>query len=326
MIYIIFFLILSLLSLIYYKYAQKAKILDNPNQRSSHTTPTIRGGGIVFFAAVLLFFMYEFSSSQTIPTPYFLSGFLLLSILGFIDDKKELSAAIRFPFQLIAVALILYEAGLFTSNLSIWLQIVGFIIAVGFVNAFNFMDGINGITGFYTLAIILPLLYLNHTYPVFDNNFFYVILMAIFIFGIYNFRKKALMFAGDIGSMALAAVILFWLAKMMIRLQSPILLALVVVYGVDSALTILNRLRHKENIFKAHRWHLYQKFVDIWDWPHLKTAFMYMFIQLAISFVIIKYVKSDILNQMLILFGIYISVSIIYILFYKHFKKLQTIL
>jgi len=324
MIYIIFFLLLSLASLIYYKYAQKAKILDNPNQRSSHTTPTIRGGGIVFFAAVLLFFIYKFSSSQTIPNPYFLSGFLLLSILGFIDDKKELSATIRFPFQLIAVALILFDAGLFTSNLPIWLQITGFIIAVGFVNAFNFMDGINGITGFYTLAIILPVLYLNHTYPVFDNNFFYVIIIAILVFGFYNFRKNALMFAGDIGSMSLAAVILFWLTKMMIAIHSPLLLALVVVYGVDSALTILNRLRHKENIFEAHRWHLYQKFGDIWAWSHLKTALVYMSLQLIISFLIINFLKPDIYFQIIILIGVYLMVSLLYFFIYRNFTKIKS--
>jgi len=319
MTYIIYFIILSIISFSYYKYAQKANIIDNPNHRSSHTTPTIRGGGMVFFVAIILYFLWQYK----MPYPYFFSGFLLLSILGFIDDKKELSAKIRFPFQMLAVGLILYESGLFTANIPAWIQVLAFVVAVGFINAFNFMDGINGITGFYTLAIILPLLYLNHHYKIFENDFFYVVLIAIIVFGFYNFRTKALMFAGDIGSMSLAAVILFWLTKMILELKSPLLLALVVVYGVDSALTILNRLRHKENIFEAHRWHIYQKFGDVWHWHHLITAFVYMFIQLLISMIVINYINLNISNQVLLLFMIYVSVSIVYVFLHKHFESIK---
>ena len=317
MLYILYTIILFIITYGYYKYALASKILDNPNHRSSHTTPTVRGGGVVFFVAVLLYFLYQLK----IEYPYFLSGFLLLSIIGFIDDKKELSAKVRFPFQLLAVALILYDAGLFSNALPVWLQLIAFVVAVGFINAFNFMDGINGITGFYTLAVVLPLLWINSKYPVFDNQFFYFILLAICVFGFFNFRKQALMFAGDIGSMSLAAVLLFWLSKMMIELKSPILLSLVVVYGVDSALTILNRLIHKENIFDAHRWHLYQKFVDVWHWAHLKTAVVYMIIQLIISTFIIKYTDLEVNKQIVVLFVVYLFVSAVYILFYGYFNK-----
>ena len=319
MLYILYTILLFLVTYGYYKYALASKILDTPNHRSSHSTPTVRGGGIVFFVAVLLYFLYHLK----IEYPYFLSGFLLLSIIGFIDDKKELSAIVRFPFQLLAVGLILYDAGLFSNALPVWLQLIAFVVAVGFINAFNFMDGINGITGFYTLAVVLPLLWINSKYPVFDNQFFYFILLAICVFGFFNFRKQALMFAGDIGSMSLAAVLLFWLSKMMIELKSPILLSLVVVYGVDSALTILNRLIHKENIFDAHRWHLYQKFVDVWHWQHLKTAFVYMIIQLLISALIIKYIAVDVNKQLIILIAVYVLVSAVYVLFYKYFDRFQ---
>ncbi len=319
MLYLLYTFLLFLVTYGYYKYALASKILDNPNHRSSHTVPTVRGGGMVFFVAVLLYFVYQFK----IAYPYFLSGFILLSVLGFIDDKKALSAKMRFPFQLLAVGLILYEAGLFTSGIPVWAIIIGFIVAVGFINAFNFMDGINGITGFYTLAVILPLLWVNSKHPVFDHHFFYFILLAIGVFGFFNFRKQALMFAGDIGSMSLAAVLLFWLTKMMIDLKSPILLAFVVVYGVDSALTILNRLKHRENIFEAHRWHLYQKFGDLWHWQHLKTAAVYMIIQLLISVFITKYIAVDLSKQLIVLIAVYVLVSVIYILFYKYFDRFQ---
>lgn len=307
------FIFISFLSYIYYKYAQKANIIDNPNHRSSHSKPTVRGGGVVFLMAVLLYFLWQFKISY----PYFFIGFLMLSVLGFIDDKKELSAKVRFPFQVIAVGFILYDAGLFTGNIPIYVQVISYIIAVGFINAFNFMDGINSITGFYTISILIPLLYLNTQYPIFDNNFFYIVLIAIVVFGFYNFRKKALMFAGDVGSMALAAALLFWLSKYMIALKSPLLLTFVAVYGVDSAITILYRLLHKENIFKAHRWHLYQKFVDKWHWSHMQVAFLYSIFQLVISILAILFINTSFKLQMIVLLLVYFFFITIYILLKK---------
>ena len=315
--YILYSILLFLVTYGYYKYALSSNILDNPNHRSSHTIPTVRGGGIVFFVAVLLYFL----SQSKVEYSYFFSGFILLSILGFIDDKKELSATIRFPFQLLAVGLILYDAGLFTSNLPVWIQILGFIVAVGFINAFNFMDGINGITGFYTLGIILPLLWVNSKHPIFENQFFYFVLIALAVFGYFNFRKQALMFAGDVGSMALAAVILFWLTKMMIDLKSPILLGFVAIYGIDSALTILRRLLKKENIFEAHRWHLYQKFVDLWKWNHLKVAFVYTIVQLLISFILLPFLNTSIIEQSIIVLSVYLIIGIMYLYFQFKFSK-----
>ena len=314
---VILFLLLLLSAYVYYRYAIKTNILDTPSKRSSHTIPTVRGGGIVFFLAVILFFIMQ----QKIAYPYFFTGFLLLSILGFIDDKKTLSAKLRFPFQLVAIALILYDAGLFENNLSLLIKIVGFITAVGFINAFNFMDGINGITGFYTASIVFPLLYININYDIFPQEWFWVILVAIIVFGFFNFRKNALMFAGDIGSMALASLLLFWLTKIMVELQSPILLALVVIYGVDSAWTIMYRLRNKENIFEAHRWHLYQKFVDDWHFSHLKVAILYSGVQLLISFISLQFIQYSIKVQLFVTIVIYLLFSGIYFFAQKYFKK-----
>ena len=315
--HLIQFILLSIFSYAYYKYAQKTKIIDTPKSRSSHTKPTIRGGGIVFFMAVLLFVIFQ----KEISYPYFFTGFLGLSILGFIDDKKELSAKLRFPFQLLAVGLILYDAGLFTKELPLFIQISGFIVGVGFINAFNFMDGINGITSFYTFAILFPLLYLNTQYKIFENDFFIVIILSLIVFGYYNFRKQALMFAGDIGSMALASILLFWISKFMIELNAPILILLVLIYGLDSALTIIYRIFLKENISEAHRRHLYQKFVDILNWTHLKVALLYASLQIAISFGIITYYQKNITKQLYILSFMLIIGIFIYILLQYYFNK-----
>jgi len=319
---IISFLILTVISILYYKYAIKTNIIDNPNHRSSHTKPTIRGGGIVFFIAVLLFVIFQ----KEISYPYFFIGFLGLSIIGFIDDKKELSAKLRFPFQLLAVALILYDAGLFTNDLPLVMQILGFIVGVGFVNAFNFMDGINGITGFYTLAVVVPLLYLNFQYKIFDNQFFIVIILAIIVFAYYNFRKQALMFAGDIGSMALASVLLFWLAKFMVELKSPILILLMVIYGLDSAMTIIYRIFLKENISEAHRHHIYQKMVDIRKMSHLQVAFVYALLQVLISVTVIQFLPLSLPQQWIgivvaFVLGILLYVGLQYYFVKKYIRR-----
>ncbi len=315
--YIIIFTILVLISFVYLKYARIKKILDNPKARSSHTIPTIRGGGVIFFASVLLFFIFQLN----IEYPYFFIGFLILSIMGFIDDRKELSAKIRFPFQLIAVGLILYNAGLFSLEIPIYVQIVGFVIGVGFINAFNFMDGINGITGIYTVAIIIPLLYLNNQFTVFNNDFFYSVLISILVFAFYNFRKNALMFAGDIGSMALASTLLFWISKMMIVTNNPLLLLFVFFYGLDSALTIIYRIFLKEDISEAHRHHIYQKLVDQSKLSHLKVAFLFATLQIAFSFIVIKSIDLSFNNQIIFVF-IYILVgSVFYVLLQRWYKK-----
>ncbi len=314
---IINFIILSIATYTYYRYAQKKNILDNPNKRSSHVTPTIRGGGMVFFIAVLLYFLFH----GQVEYPYFLSGFILLSLVGFIDDRKTLSAKVRFPFQLLSITLILYDAGLFSDNIPMYVQTSSFVVAVGFVNAFNFMDGINGITGFYTVAVILPLMFINHSYHIFDEKWFIDLLLAVLVFGFFNFRKKALMFAGDIGSMSLASLLLFWLSKTIIELKSPILLSLVVVYGIDSAWTILYRLKNKENIFDAHRWHLYQKLVDICQYPHLKVAVLYAGVQLIINFMFIPVIQKTKFLQLIITFGIYLFFSMLYFLAQKYFNS-----
>ena len=316
--YTLIFLILATVSFAYLKYAQRKNIIDNPNERSSHTTPTIRGGGIIFFAAVLIFFIGQLK----IEYSYFLIGFIILSTIGFIDDNKELSAKLRFPFQLLSAGLILYDAGLFTSNLPLIIQIFGFIASVSFINAFNFMDGINGITGFYSIAILLPFLYINQQYNLFSNELFIILIISIVVFGFYNFRKQALFFAGDIGSMAMASVLLFIISKYMIELKSPIIVLTVIIYGLDSALTIIYRFFKKEKVTEAHRWHLYQKLVDISKCSHLQVGALYALLQIIISTIVFTlFLNYDISTQLIILFISIIIGLLLYIIFQFYYRK-----
>ncbi len=317
-IHIILFFIFLLLGFVYRKYALRKKILDKPTKRSSHTKPVVRGGGIIFFsgilAAILLkfhFFIEHFWG--------FITGFMILSFTGFLDDRKNLSPVVRFPFQILAVVFILHAAGLWNADFPLWIKLTALIVSAGFVNAFNFMDGINGITGFYAIAVLSSLLYLNRLFFLYPNELLTIPLTAILAFGFFNFRKKALMFAGDIGSMALASLILFILASFMVKLKSPLLLLLVLVYGVDSAMTIIFRLIKKQNIFQAHRWHVYQKWVDRYRMSHLSVAFIYAGIQSIVNFWILKYrlweIKTS--QQFLALF----LVLFIFVMLYTYHQK-----
>jgi len=281
--YLISLLLFWFLGSVYLRFAERFRLVDVPSHRSSHTQVTIRGGGILFFIALLMgyvLFIYP-------RYPYFFAGFVLLSLLGLADDKFHLSPKVRLLGQSLSIFLIFLDAGLWQAPWPMAVKVLAFIVAVGFVNAYNFMDGINGITGLYTLSVLGLLYILNYFHPIVPVHVLLLLMLSILAFGYYNFRKKALMFSGDVGTMALAAFLLFIFTAEMVRLNAPVLLALVAIYGVDSALTIIRRIFMKENIFDAHRHHAYQKLVDKCRWPHLKVSFWYALLQFITGLIII---------------------------------------
>ncbi len=277
------FIIFWLLGHLYLRLAERIRLVDVPSHRSSHTQVTVRGGGILFFIALLagyLLFTYP-------QYPYFFAGFVILSLLGLADDKYHLSPRVRLLGQIIAVLLILTDTGLWQAPWPLAVKALAFVVAIGFVNAYNFMDGINGITGLYTLSLLVLLYILDYYYPVIRVHVIWLLIIALLAFGYFNFRKKALMFSGDVGTMALASFLLFIFTAEMVRLNAPVLLALVAIYGIDSALTIIRRIFMKENIFDAHRHHAYQKLVDKCRWSHLKVSFWYALLQFITGLLVI---------------------------------------
>jgi len=311
--YIIGIAILIVSAILYLKLATKYNIVDNPNFRSSHTIPTIRGGGILFLIAILGFFI-----ASGFQYPYFIIGTIIIAALSFIDDILTLSAKIRLPFQFIAVGLLLIQVGLFSWPL--YVAILVAIIAVGFINIYNFMDGINGITGLYSLVVLTGFFALNSINQQVDTNLIVYVLLSIVVFGYYNFRKKARMFAGDVGSISVAMVILFLVLTFIINLKAPVVLLLIAVYGIDSGLTILYRIYLKEHIMEPHRHHIYQKLVDVWKWSHLKVSYVYSFIQVIISSIVILSFKLSFDAQLLILVGVLVLMVVGYLLVFKKTK------
>jgi len=141
--YILLVAILFIAELVYFKIADKYNIIDKPNERSSHTQITLRGGGVVFYFGALAFFIYS-----GFEYPYFFLGLTAITIISFLDDIFTLSNKIRLVVHLISVLLMFYQWDLFSLS---WMWIVPALIGViGTINAYNFMDGINGITAWYS--------------------------------------------------------------------------------------------------------------------------------------------------------------------------------
>jgi len=316
--YLYSLIILIVLAFVYKFIAVRYKIIDKPNHRSSHTKPTIRGGGIIFSIAILLFFFlndYEY--------PYFVLGVFLISVISFLDDIYTLSSKIRFPFQILAIFLILYQVDLpfFPS----YLFFIYFIFGIGVINMFNFMDGINGLTGIYSLSVLFGYYFINNQEGIINPELIIYSALSILVFGFFNFRKKAIFFAGDIGSITIGMLIFFLGFFLSYKLSSPLMLMIVLVYGADAGCTLLYRKFYtKESIFDAHRQHIYQKLVDYYKISHLKISIAYATIQILINFIIFKTYKLDLITQSLLFIGFTLLFSALYIGLFKMLKKKQT--
>lgn len=292
-------LILALIERSYLWLADRKKIIDRPNMRSSHEIPVARGGGILFPIAWLAFSMWN-----GFAFPWFTAGLLLIAVVSFLDDLHHLSPLIRFMTHLAAFTLCFTELGAW-ANWPWWVFPIAYILCIGAINAFNFMDGINGITGMYALAALLPMLLFRDTMLADGAHVLkspiVPMIISILVFGYYNFRKKARCFAGDVGSISLGFILIFLLMLIMTRQDARMGLDIpaesgfewkyilfFALYGVDSALTIVQRLYLRENIFEAHRRHLFQFLANERRMPHLLVAFSYAALQLLINLHVIS--------------------------------------
>ena len=281
MLYLLYLPVLTALILLYFKFAIQFKIIDKPNQRSSHSRITIRGAGIIFPIAISL--QALFSGFQY---PLFTSGLLLISIVSFYDDLRPLSNKIRLLIHLIAVSLLFMQSDLLAYPF--WIILLVYILVIGTINAYNFMDGINGITGAYSLITILSLYFINENHNSFVSiEWLMITALSLLVFNFFNFRKKAKCFAGDVGSLSMAFIIIFFLLLLILKTQDLKYIGLLLFYGLDTVSTLIFRLIRRENIFEAHRSHFYQYLVNVKGWPHLRVASLYLLAQLMVNILIV---------------------------------------
>ena len=338
--YGIVFVVLLVLELVYFKIADKFNIIDKPNERSSHSSIVLRGGGIIF-----LFGAWVWSFAFGFQYPWFLLGLTLVAGVSFIDDIHSLPDSVRLVVQFTAAALAFYQLGMLSGE---WFEtngmlvgglliLLALIVYVGATNVINFMDGINGITAGYALAVLLPLLAINCGFKFqdsgfnelqgvyFDQSLAVVTILSVLVFCIFNFRPKgrAKCFAGDVGSIGIAFIMLFLIGKVIIATGDLTYLIFLLVYGVDGVLTICHRIMLHENLGEAHRKHAYQLMANELKIGHVKVSLLYMAMQLVVSLGFIYVCPDNVFSHWMYLIGAFLLLAVAYVLFKKKYYHLH---
>jgi UDP-N-acetylmuramyl pentapeptide phosphotransferase/UDP-N-acetylglucosamine-1-phosphate transferase len=327
--YGVILVILLVIELAYFKIADKFNIIDKPNARSSHSTIVLRGGGIIFTLSTVAWVGLQGAHGDwqaVLNYLPFLCGLILIAGVSFVDDIKSLPDSVRLAAQFVAMGLMFYNLGIMHIELW-WAVILALIVCVGATNIINFMDGINGITAGYSLAVLLPLFILNNTMsePFILNSFLGIVILGVLVFCIFNFRPKgkAKCFAGDVGSIGIAFILLFSLGSLIVKTGDITWLIFLLVYGVDGCFTICHRIMLHENLGEAHRKHAYQLMANELKIGHVKVSMIYMALQLIVSLGFIYLCPNTVAAHWIYLAGALIVLGIAYILFKKKYYHLH---
>ena len=333
--------ILLIAEMVYFKIADHFNIIDKPNERSSHSTIVLRGGGIVFTISMLAWaVMMVVRGADLVSYVPFLCGLVLIAGVSFWDDVHSLPDSVRLVAQFVAMGLMFWSMGILHWDLW-WFVIIALIVCVGATNIINFMDGINGITAGYSLAVLVPLLLLNgmpdqvgydgvasgHNAAAgfIEPSYLVVAIIGVLVFCIFNFRPKgkAKCFAGDVGSIGIAFIMLFAIGKAVVQTGDPTYLVFLLVYGVDGVLTICHRIMLHEHLGEAHRKHAYQLMANELKIGHVRVSLLYMALQLAVSLGFIYLCPDMVLAHWIYLLGAAVVLAVAYVVFMKKYYHLH---
>ena len=334
--YVTIAILLLIAELVYFNIADHFNIIDKPNERSSHTKIVLRGGGIIFLIGAWIwsaFFGFQY--------PWFLAAITLAAGVSFVDDVRSLPDLVRLLVQFIAMGLMFYQLEMIHADLW-WAVILALIVCVGATNIYNFMDGINGITAGYSLAVLIPLLLVNEIPGqarkdlggFVETSFIIVSILSVLVFSYFNFRpkNKAKCFAGDVGSVGVAFILLFIIGCLIMKTRDITWLIFLVVYGVDGCCTIVHRIMLHEHLGEAHRKHVYQIMANELGMSHVGVSLLYMAVQLVISLVMVYLIPNTVVAHWLYLIAVLLALVAAYVLFMKKYyhlheeylKRLQT--
>ena len=331
--------VLLVAELVYFKIADKCNIIDKPNERSSHSTIVLRGGGIIFAISMLVWFGWQMVNGEWVTVHDYLPfviGLIMICGVSFWDDVKSLPDSVRMAVQIISILLMFWSMGLYTASDSwLWtavIVVVALFFCVGATNFINFMDGINGITAAYSFAMLIPLLLANRsldtlgmTEAFVEESYLIVAILGVLVFSIFNFRPKgkAKCFAGDVGSIGIAFIILFALGRLMLATQDVTYIVFFLVYGIDGSLTIFHRIMLHENLGQAHRKHAYQLMANELKMSHVTVSLIYMGLQLVISLGFIYLCPDTILAHWIYLIAAGLVLAVAYVLFKMKYYHLH---
>ncbi|WP_091854819.1 MraY family glycosyltransferase [Prevotella communis] len=353
MTYIIIAVLLLAAELIYFRIADKCNIIDKPNERSSHSTIVLRGGGIIFAISMIVWFLWQAFQVPSIRFQEYLPfmvGLILIAGVSFWDDVKSLPDRIRLVAQFLAMGLAAWGMIQGSELMALewyWLVLIGIaalIVFVGATNIINFMDGINGITAGYSLAVLVPMLMVNGSMfnvqgsllskvaepsasvqEFIEPSYLIVAIIGVLVFCLFNFRPKgkAKCFAGDVGSIGIAFIMLFAIGKLIVQTGDVTYLILLLVYGVDGCLTIIHRIMLHENLGEAHRKHVFQLMANELKIGHVKVTLLYMAMQLAVSLGFIYLIPNTVAAHWGYFVGAILVLAVAYVLFKKKYYYLH---
>ena len=317
--YGIIFIILLALEVVYFRIADRCNIIDRPNERSSHSTIVLRGGGIIFMLG-----LWIWAAFYGFGYPWFVVAVTLIAGVSFVDDIRSLPDSVRLVAQFVAMGLMFYQMDMLHWEMW-WVVILALIVSVGATNIINFMDGINGITGGYALASLIPIYILNKEMGFVEESLVVTVILADVVFCLFNFRPKgkAKCFAGDVGSIGIAFILLFMIGQLIMRTGDVTYLVFLLVYGVDGCLTICHRIMLHENLGEAHRKHAYQLMANELNIGHVKVSLLYMGLQLMVSLGFVFIVPDTVLAHWIYLIGAIIVLAIAYVMFMKKYYHLH---
>lgn len=334
--YLVITTVLIAVELSYFKIAKIFQIIDRPNERSSHTKVVTRGGGILFVIGLWVwsaFFGFQF--------PWMLAAVSLAAGISFVDDIHSLPDCVRLVVQFLAMGLLFWQivqSLRFAGDEFAWwvwalICFAALIVCVGATNIYNFMDGINGITAGYSLAVLVPLLLQNeilaHTSidagGFVSSSLLVVVILSVLVFSWFNFRpkNKAKCFAGDVGSVGMAFILLFLIGCLVMKTRDITWLIFLLVYGVDGCCTIVHRIMLHEHLGEAHRKHAYQLMANELKMSHMAVSLIYMVLQSLISLGFMYLCPNTVLAHWIYLICAGTVLVVAYVVFMKKYYNLH---
>ena len=298
------------------RYGRNLSLVDKPNERSSHSTPTPRGGGIgIWLAFVLVGFF-------VVKNIYFSTLVCITGLVGLLEDRFTFSSKIRLVIQLVlsSTAITMFS-GLPSSIVGMTLFLFWIIFITGTMNFYNFMDGINGIAGL-TGLVGFGLMAL---FSIFIGKNPDTALMSIALasaclgFLPFNF-PYAKVFMGDVGSILLGFIFAVFVVKLSTTVNIFLcLIMFLCTFYADATITIIYRWRKGENLMKAHRRHLYQYLSNELQLPHWQVTAAYSITQLVFGSLAILSYKKGLCWQIMV----FVIFSILFLISYKYIKNIR---
>jgi len=284
------------------RYSIYYNIMDVPNDRSSHTNPTPRGGGlaiILVFYIALIYFQDDISKELF----YALLWAIPIALISILDDIYTLSSKIRFLVQVISSVMAIYSLGgissidfLFFKMDGVWLNILALISILWLTNLYNFLDGIDGYAASEAITVGLGI------FLFFQNPLGLVLAVTSLGFLVFNWHKASI-FMGDVGSATLGFIFAVFVFSDMNHGNIYIWMILLSLFWFDATVTLVRRFKNNEKLTKAHKKHAYQRLIQS-GWSHSRVvsfAIFFNFLFLTLLYLINAPITLFVLNVILML-------------------------